>query len=67
MLFSLFIPLLCVFMLTPCASAQQPTLMTRQTSDYFMTASALFLYEDADAQAEFSETWALVKQTLGEI
>ena len=33
MLFSLFIPLLCVFMLTPCASAQQPTLMTRQTSD----------------------------------
>ena len=67
MLFSLFIPLLCVFMLTPCASAQQPTLMTRQTSDYFMTASALFLYEDADAQAEFSETWTLVKQTLGEI
>ena len=67
MLLSLFIPLLCVLMLAPCASAQQPKLMTRQTSDYFMTASALFLYVDADDQEGFAETWALVKQTLGEI
>jgi len=55
---------LCLLCFSTCALAQ-PRLMTRQTSDYFMTASALFLY--GQDEAHFSETWAMVKETLGSI
>lgn len=57
--------LLCLFMFVPSACAKQPKLMSRQTSDYFMTVSALFLY--GDDESAFSETWSLVKETLHEI
>jgi len=66
MLFSLFFSLLCLLAAAPCACAQ-PTLMSRQTTDYFMTASALFLYDEEGGEQRFSETWALVKQTLAEV
>lgn len=65
MLFSFFVVLLCIMLFIPCASAQQPKLMTRQTTDYFMTASVLFLYDEDDRR--FAETWSLIKQMLSEI
>lgn len=55
--------LLCLLLAAPCACAQ-PALTTRQTTDYFMTASALFLYEDDSAR--FSHIWSQVKQILSE-
>lgn len=67
MLFSFFAALLSLFLMIPCASAQQVRLMARQTDEYFMTASALFLYAEEDQDAYFQKTWSLVKQTLGEI
>jgi len=67
MLFSLFSVLLCLLLAVPCASAQQPKLMARQTDEYFMTASALFLYTEENDESYFQKTWSLVKQTLGEI
>lgn len=54
-----------LFMHNPCTCVQQPRLLSRQTTDYFMTVSALFLYEED--KARFLETWSLVKQTLAEI
>ena len=64
MLSSLCALLVSLFLFAPCACAQ-PTLMSRQTTDYFMTASALFLYEEDEAR--FGETWRLVKNTLSDI
>jgi len=66
MFFSFLCMLLCLFAAVPCAFAQ-PKLMTRQTTDYFMTASALFLYAEEGDEQRFYDTWALVKQTLSDI
>jgi len=67
MLFSFFAVLLSLLLMVPCASAHQVKLMARQTDEYFMTASALFLYAEEDKAQHYQETWTLVKQTLGEI
>lgn len=65
MLTKVLVIFLCFLSLSFRAPAQQPKLMSRQTSDYFMTASALFLYDEDDAY--FAETWAMVKETLADI
>lgn len=48
----------------------QYTMMSRQTTDYFGTVSALFLYvdeSDPDSTDGFLETWQAVKDLLSEI
>lgn len=69
---------LCIFMLfsfavsLPAHSIAEgnTTLMSRQTTDYFGTVSALFLYVDAsdpNGLDRFLDTWAAVKEILARI
>lgn len=62
----LFFLLYCSFALSAsCESA--PKLMTKQTSAYFGTVSALFLYDSPDNTSHFEQTWTLVKSILDEV
>lgn len=63
----LFSLLMIVCLSAPCACAQQPQLMTRQTSDAFMTVSMLSLYDTQGDEQAFAQTWAAVKQTLHDV
>ncbi|MBQ7886776.1 MAG: FAD:protein FMN transferase [Clostridia bacterium] len=51
----------------PALGESAPKQMRKQTSDYFNTVSALFLYDTPDNTARFEETWAQVKAILGEV
>ena len=41
--------------------------MRKQTSDYFGTVSALFLYDTPDNAARFESTWTQVKEILSQV
>ena len=62
----LFFLLSCVIAL-PVSGENAPKLMTRQTSAYFGTVSALFLYESPENSSHFEQTWAQVKSILDEV
>jgi len=63
----LFCFLLCVLLAFPVLSESAPKLMTKQTSTYFSTVSALFLYDSPDNNGHFEQTWSQVKAILGEV
>lgn len=50
-----------------CSALSEAKLMTRQTTDYFSTVSALFLYVEEDEEDVFEQTWQQVKGVLSEI
>lgn len=48
----------------PAMSENTPKQMRKQTSDYFNTVSALFLYDAPSQTKRFEQTWAKVKDIL---
>jgi len=56
---------LCLFPRALCAGSLKQ--MSRQTTDYFGTVSALFLYDSADQTARFESAWSQTKALLEEV
>ena len=56
-----------MLLLVSAGARAEAKLMMRQTTDYFSTVSALFLYVEQGEEAAFERVWAEVKETLGEI
>ena len=63
----LFFVLAFTLLALPVQSESTVRQMRRQSSDYFGTVSALFLYDNPDNTAQFEQTWAQVKAILGEV
>jgi len=59
--------LLCSLFVLPVSGESAPKLMTRQTSAYFGTVSALFLYDSPDNTSHFEQSWTPVKSILVEV
>lgn len=51
----------------PALGESAPKQMRKQTSDYFNTVSALFLYDAPEHTARFEEAWAQIKGILAEV
>ena len=59
--------LLLALLALPALSESVPKQMRKQTSEYFHTVSALFLYDDPENTTRFEETWTLIKEILAQV
>ena len=51
----------------PAIGENTPKQLRKQTSEYFGTVSALFVYDDPAQTARFEKTWSKTKETLARI
>jgi len=59
--------LLSLLLVSPAMSEQTYKQMRRQTSDYFGTVCALFLYDTPENTALFEEAWVQTKNILSQV
>lgn len=63
----ILITFVCLVSLLTGALGEAPKLMSKQTTAYFSTTCALFLYDMPDHSSYYEETWSEVKQILGRV